>query len=157
MRYDAEAYDALTKSLRIDRDSLDEEAVRQPNDYFHASEGHVQALSRRDKLKHDLEVTVAELDKDVRDAMVAEGEKVTEAQVKAQITREQDYHRAQRNYLDACLEADRWEALRNAYRQRADMLKSLVQLYQSSYFGEVAGSAERREARGRFDDRRLRS
>jgi hypothetical protein len=156
MKYSNDTYETLKEGLRIDRDRLDEELIVQPHNFYHVSEGHVQALSRRDKLKHDLDVTVAELDKDVRDAMVAENEKVTEAQVKAQITREQDYHRAQRSYLDACLEADRWEALKNAYRQRADMLKSLIQLVQSSYFGEVTGSSERREARSRFDERRVR-
>ena len=154
MKYDEDDYKALQVGLKIDRDALDEESIVQPNNFYHASEGHVTALSRRDRLKHDLEVTVAELDKDVREAMVSEGEKVTEAQVKAQITREGDYHKAQRSYLNACLEADRWEALRNAYRQRADMLKGLIQLYQAGYFGEVVGSAERRDARSRFDDKR---
>lgn len=154
MKYDEDAYDRLQGELRIDRDALDEESVRQPNSFFHASEGHAYALSRRDKSKQSLEVTVAELDRDVRDAMVTEGEKVTEALVKAQIIREQDYHRAHGIYLDACLEADRWEALRNAYRQRADALRGLIQLYQSGYFGEVTGAGERREARSRLDDRR---
>lgn len=154
MKYSEDDYEALQKGLKINRDELDAESISQPNNFFHASQGHVFAISRRDKLKHDLEVAVATLDKEVREAMVADGEKVTEAQVKAQITREQDYHRAQHKYLDACLEADTWEALRNAYRQRADMIKGLIQLHQAGYFGEVTGSSERREARSRFDERR---
>ncbi len=150
-KYDQKFYDELRDGMRINRNALDEEAITQPNSFFHASEGCVLAESRRDKKKHDLEVIVAELDKDVRDSMTAEGEKITEALVKAQIAREQDFHRAHEEYLDACLEADLWEALRNAYRQRADMLKSLITLYQSGYFGEVTGAPERREARSRFD------
>ena len=146
--------DQLKSELLIERDSLDEEAIRQPNSYFHVSENFVFAAARRDKAKHDLEVVVAELDRDVRDAMQTDGDKITEALVKAQITREQDYQRAYGAYLDSCLEADRWEALRNAYRQRAEMLKGLIQLYQSNYFGEVTGAAERSAARGRFNERR---
>ena len=153
-KYDDAAFTSLKDSMRIDRDALDEELIRQSSHFYHASEGCVYATSRRDGVKHDLEVLVAELDKDVRDAMVTNGDKVTEALVKAQIVREQDYHRQHQVYLDACLVADRWEALRNAYRQRADMLKSLVTLLQAGYFGDVTGSAERRAARGRFDDRR---
>lgn len=156
MKYDTADYEALKKGLLIDRNALDEEAIVQPNNFYHASEGHVAAKSRRDKKQHDLEVTIAELDKDVRDAMISEREKVTEAQVKAQITRERDYHAAQKAVLEASFEADKWDALKNAYRQRADMLKGLIQLFQAGYFGEVTGSAERREARGRFDEKRYR-
>ncbi len=153
-KYDQAFYDKLSADIKINRDALDEEAVRQPNSFFHAAEGCVLAQSRRDKKKHELDVAVAELDKDVRDSMVTEGEKITEALVKAQIAREPDFHKAHKGYLDACLEADLWEALRNAYRQRAEMLRSLIQLYQAGYFGEVTGASERREARVRFDERR---
>ena len=150
-RYDTDDYDQLKTSMKIERDMLDEEIISQPSSFFHASEGCALASSRRDMLKHKLEVTVAELDKDVRDAMTTEGEKITEAQVKAQVAREPDFHAAYKKYLTACLEADRWEALRNAYRQRADMLRSLVQLHQVGYFGEITGSSQRRDARERLD------
>lgn len=154
MQYDNETYRQLRDGLKIDRDVLDEEVISQPNEYFHASEGHVLAAARRDRKKHDLEVEVAKLDKDVRDFMAVSGERATEASVKAQINREPDFHRAHTAYLEACLEADRWEAMRNAYRQRADMLRSLVQLHQTGYFGEVTGASERRYSRERFDERR---
>lgn len=154
MDYDADDYKDLRDGLRIDRNSLDEECITQPHSFFHACEGFVLSSALRDKRKYDLEVVVADLDKDVREAMAAEGERITEALVKAQIFREQDHHRAQINYLSACREAERWEALKNAYRQRADMLRSLVQLHQSGYFGEITGASERRDARTRFDEKR---
>lgn len=156
MKYDADTYEDLQSRIKIDRGMLDEEVIAQASNYFHVSEGYAMAVSRRDAQKHNLEVQVAELDRDVRDSMVSEGEKVTEALVKAQITREPDFHRSHSAYLSACLEADRWEALRNAYRQRADMLKSLVQLHQSGYFGEVTGAAERQDAISRRDYRETR-
>lgn len=153
-RYNSDEYIDLQQDLRIDKDDLDVEAIIQPSRFHHAGEGHAYAVSRRDKAKHDLEVTTAVLDKDVRDQMSSDGEKITEALVKAQVVREQEYQRAYREYLAACLDADRWEALKNAYRHRADMVKGLIQLYQIGYFGEVTGAAERRDARNRFDDRR---
>ncbi len=154
MKYDDETFQSLKDDLKIDRDALDTESIEQPSRFFHASEGHVFAISRRDHQKQKLEIEIAELDKDVRDAMVAEGEKITEMQVKHQITREQDYQRAYSVYLNACLEADKWEALKNAYRQRADMLKGLIQLHQSGYFGEVTGAAERKDSRSAFNAKR---
>ena len=154
MKYDQTAYDHLVKELNIERNALDEEAVVQPNNSFHASEGHVYAIARRDAAKHDMDIRLAELDRDVRDSMVAEDGKITEALVKAQISREPDYDRVHRTYLAACLEAGRWEALKYAYRQRGDMIKGLIQLHQSGYFGEVTGAAERRGAIERVGERR---
>lgn len=154
MKYDENDHKDLRHELRIDRNALDEEAICQPNNYYHASEGHVQALSRRDRKKYDLEVITSELDAEVRANWPQRAEKMTEAQVKARIVTDPRYQEVHDSYCAAGLEADRWEALRNAYRQRADMLKSLVQLHQAGYFGEVTGAAERRDARARFDNRR---
>lgn len=147
-------FDELAARLRIDRDALDEELLHQPHDFFHVAEAHAMAKSRRDKAKHDLEVEIATLDKDVRDTMISNDEKVTETTVKMQITREDDFHQAQKVYLKACFEADKWDALQNAFRQRADALRSLVQLHNAGYFGEITGASERKEAQGRFDRNR---
>ena len=85
--------------------------------------------------------------------MISDGERVTEDKVAQQIKREQDYHRFYKEHLDASLVANRWSSLKESYRQRADMLKSLVQLHISGYFGETTGSAERKGARDRFNQR----
>lgn len=114
--YDDETYRDLRAGIKINRMKLDEEVIAQPNAFFHASEGATLASARRDKAKYDLEVAIAELDKDVRDSMIADGEKVTETQVKAQITREHDYHRAHQKLLDADLAVGKWQALQHAYR-----------------------------------------
>jgi hypothetical protein len=149
-------FDFLQKQIQINRDQLDEELIRQPHNFFHVAEGYVKAVSRRDKLKHDLERTIAQLDLDVREAALAENEKATDKSVTAQIQREQDYHRAVTAHLAACHEAAKWEALRESYRQRGYVLKDLVALYMTGYFGEMTGAEERRGARERFDERRSR-
>lgn len=153
MRYDEDDHRRLLQDLAINKEMLDEEAICQPQNYFHACEGYAFAVSRRDKRKHELEIEIATLDRDVRDAAEAEGVKITEPQVKHQISREPDYDRRHRAWLSACLEADRWQALQNAYRQRADMLRGLIQLHQTGYFGEVTGAGQRGEARSRVLDR----
>ena len=153
MEYDEQTYNELSKKIRINRDFLDAEIIEQPNLFFHASEGFVHAVAKRDKSNHSLEVEIAELDKDIREQMIADGERVTEDKVAQQIKREQDYHRFYKEHLDASLVANRWSSLKESYRQRADMLKSLVQLHISGYFGEVTGSAERKGAHDRFNQR----
>ncbi len=154
MKYDEKAYDQLRVGLAIDKASLDEEAIRQPNDFFHASEGYAIAVSRRDGRKHELEITIAQIDRDIRDNADSEGEKLTEALIRNRVTSDSEHQRAYHEYLDACLVADRWQALQNAYRQRADMLRSLIQMYLTGHFGEVTGSAERTGARERFNEGR---
>lgn len=149
--YDEEAYETLRAGIRIDRDILGDELIRNAQDFHHAGEGFAMATGRRDQAKSKLEKTMAEVDNDIRDNAAAEDEKLTEALIKQRVTKDQDYQRAMKVYLSACLEADRWEILRNSYRQRAEMLKALVQLHMAGYFGEVTGSAERREALHRYD------
>lgn len=150
MQYNAETYNELSAGLRVDRDKLDYENLNNAQDFFHASEGFVLTVSRRDKKKFELDITKAEVDKDIREQMAADEEKITEAKVGAELHRDQKYQRAYKEYLDACLTADRWEALKNSYRMRADALRNLTQLYAANYFGETAGAADRRESRDRL-------
>jgi hypothetical protein len=153
MNYDEEAYNELRRGLRINKNQLDEEAINQPNNYFHACEGYAFAVSVRDKKEHSLEVLTAELDREVRDVALRDRYKITDKATAQQITREPDYQLARKDWLDSCLMAARWDALRNSYRQRADMLRGLIQLHQTGYFGEVTGASERSDARQRFIER----
>ena len=153
MKYDDEAYDALRAGIRIERDVLDEELIRNAQDFHHAGEGFAVNKSRRDAALAKLERVKAEVYLDIRENMVADNEKITETKLEQKVLQEDDYKIAHRDYLAACRDADRWEALRNSYRQRADMLRSLVQLHTTGYFGELTGASERRDARERFEER----
>jgi len=153
MKYDLKMYDELERGLSIDRDDLDTELIRQANQFFHASEGAAYAESIKDKEKFFVEKVYAELDNDIRDTMTSDGERVTEDKVKQQINREQDYQAAFQSLLKAGLDHKRWEALKNAYRMRGEMLKGLVSLHNSNYFGEVTGAGERRDSRERLRSR----
>lgn len=154
MKYDRDAYADLRAAIKIDRERLDDELIANSHNFHHAGEGFAYAKSRRDAAEAALERVKAELDNEVRERMVADEEKYTETQIKQIILRETEFKDAHKKYLAACLEADSWEALRNSYRQRADMLKSLVQLYTTGYFGELTGASERREARERLVEER---
>jgi hypothetical protein len=49
-------------------------------------------------------------------------------------------------YLDARFLADKFEAIKEAYKQRAYMLREVATLRATDYFGEIVGSSERRNA-----------
>jgi hypothetical protein len=42
--------------------------------------------------------------------------------------------------------ADKFEAIKEAYKQRAYMLREVATLRATDYFGEIVGSSERRNA-----------
>lgn len=153
MKYDREAYAELRKGIAINRDMLDEELIANAQSFHHAGEGFAFAKSRRDTLEARLARLHAELDNDIRENMVSQNEKFTETQIKQKILQEKDYRKLHDDFLSACREADSWEGLRNSFRQRADMLKALVQLHVTGYFGEMTGASERRDARERFGER----
>lgn len=146
MKYDEDSYNDLQNSIRIDRDMLDVELVQQANLFFHASEGAAYAESIKDKKKATIDKVFAELDYDIRENMNSDGERITEEKVKQQINRELDYQNAVFDYNNSIHNYRKWETLKNAYRMRADMLKSLVTLNNSNYFGEVTGATERRDS-----------
>jgi hypothetical protein len=150
VKYDDETYKLLSDGLAIDRDILDIELIQQANSFFHASEGAAFAQSIRDKKKLALDKVVAELDNDIRDNMTSDGEKVTEGKVTQQINREQDYLSASMDHNKSIHNLKNWEALKDAYRMRADMLKALVSLNNSNFYGEVTGAGERQISRERL-------
>jgi hypothetical protein len=150
MKYNDETYEELKAGLSVDRDALDIELIKQPNLFFHASEGTAYAESIRDRKALEIDKVFAELDLDVRDNMTSDGERITEDKVKQQINREDDYHRVLNDHRISNHEFRKWESLKNAYRMRAEMLKSLVSLHNSNYFGEVTGMAEKKTSLERF-------
>jgi len=154
MKYDAKAYDQLSGLLKIDRDQLDEELIAQAQHFWHVAEAHERAVSQQDEKKLDLEITEVELDKEVREQMAADGERVTEKQVEASVKREDEYYKANQAYISAKAEAGRWSALREAYRHRRDMLIELSKKSQQRRYDELTGAGEVREARTRYEDRR---
>lgn len=154
MNYTDKEYQQISSQIKINRDSLDEEAINQPNLFFHASEAFALAVSVKDAKKQQLELTEAQLDKDIREEAAADEKKVTEPWVKQEIIRSQKYQRAAKEHIEATLTSNRWSALKEAYKQRADMLKVLQNLYCTGHFGEITGISERKEARERFDNKR---
>jgi hypothetical protein len=119
----------LRSKLSIDKDDLDEALVEQPDLYYHVADAYVTAVAERDASKLDLEQATAELDEQYRKKAVEEEEKLTEAALRNKIISTPRIQKLEKDLLYLRAEADRWQALKEAFQQRSFMLRELVAMY----------------------------
>lgn len=155
---------SLRERLKIDKHALDEELVEQPQLFYHAAQQYVLASSRRDAAYDEIKLTEAALNEEVRRELLKLNDKVTEAMVNSSVISHPMRVKAIEDHLAAKKEADEWSALKEAFGQRAYMLRDLVQLFVANYFatssvstdnpkrGEIVANA----ARARIDEVRKR-
>lgn len=143
-RDDLRKLDRLQAQLSIDQDSLEAACVKQPDLLYQVAEQIALHRSRRDAAKKELEEKEASLYISLRHNASVREERVTEAEIKAQMT----VDRSHRVLTDKLTEANellsRWEVLKEAFSQRSYMLRELVALYLARYYGDPARGAENR-------------
>ena len=125
------------EDLKIDQSELDECCLRQPVLFDHYTQNLASLYKKRDEIKLAVEQTYARLDGIIREAASAEGKKLTEALVQNEITRNVQYADLQQKYINSCSDAKEAEVIRDAFQQRRDMLKLLVELYIAVYWASV--------------------
>lgn len=125
--------DDYRKMLKIDRHNLDEELIQQASHFMGVAEAFALAVSKREFAKEEVNRVAARLYVRFRKNQ-AEGEKVTEAQINAKISKHEDHIAARDGYKQASEDADRWLALKEAFHQRSFMLRELARLYDAGYW-----------------------
>lgn len=125
------------EDLKIDEHNLDEECLKQPVLFEMYSQKLTPLYKLRDSIKLETEQFSAKLDGVVRESASAEGKKLTEAMVQNEIARNSQYMDLQQKYLKVCAEIKENEVIRDAFQQRRDMLKLLVELYISGYWSTI--------------------
>lgn len=125
---------SLKKGLLIDKYDLDEELVSQPSQYWKVSDLVAKAINLRDTQKNLIDETSSEIDASIRVQALESGEKLTETALKIRVDASPKLMKLRRAYLQLKLEADEYAALKEAYAQRAYVLKDLVSLFTSGYF-----------------------
>jgi hypothetical protein len=138
-------YDELRAAVRINRDKLDEEVERQSSLFIEICEEHVQACSSRDLARDELARTDAEIAREARRKANEAKEKMTDAMCSDAIMLDPRHVAGSRKLQDLRREADRWDALREAFGQRVRMLHELVQLYGAGYFTSGTAGGTRSE------------
>lgn len=146
----------MASAIQIDRDTLDDCLIQQPQLYYEVSERLALAISRRDAQKEDVKVTESEVDEIVRQDAVDGEKKITEAGVKAQVAQHKDVIAARKALSRLDTEIGRLSALKEAYSQRSHALRELCGLYAANYWGDGSGGSragtERKSAQ--YDDNR---
>jgi hypothetical protein len=127
----------LRGALQIDRDSLDEEMLRQPFLYLRVSEEYVLAASQRDAAKEELARTDAQLAAVYRKKAAKAAERTSEQKIGDLVIQDDAHISAHEAFADAKRRADTLYALKESYDQRGKMLRELGSLYVSGYFDRV--------------------
>ena len=132
--------DVYRNGLRIDRNALDDELIKQPSAFLEVAQACAVTASRRDQAREEQKRIDAERSMAIR--AKAEG-KITEAAIAAQLELDQQHIDARNSYLLLCREAEELLALKDAFIQRSYVLKDLCALFIAGYF---SNSAERTPA-----------
>lgn len=135
MQMDADA-------VRIDRELLDREWLKQPVLMFGASTILAELRQRVDHLKMELEVLECEIDAEVRsDPESFDIAKVSEKAIEKVVRTHPRVRAAAKRLSDARFEQDKAQAFLSALDHRKRALEKLVDLYLAGYFSEAKTSS----------------
>lgn len=146
--------------LQIDKNSLDDECMRQPVLYQELSEAHVNAVAERDTAKENVAVVDARLAEEYRTNAT---EKLTDKKTADLVSLDDRHRRAFTEWQEAAKKAAYLNTLVTAAEQRGKMLQELAKLYVAGYFDRVVAGNSRKNndaamaAAGREGMRRLRN
>ena len=125
------------KDLEIDQHDLDTCCLRQPVLFDIYAQNLTPLYKLRDEIKLEIERFSAKLDGIIRESASAEGKKITENMVQNEIIRNAQYADLQQKFINICAEIKESEVIRDAFSQRKDMLRLLVELYNGQYWATV--------------------
>jgi hypothetical protein len=125
-------------NLLISKHELDTECVQQAEYYRQAAEFSANCIEERDQAELAMDITYAEIARDLRAHATEQGQKIAEKAVETSIFLHPTYIEARTNYLELKAKALKADALRKAWEQRKDTLEQLCRLYLAGYFAEVS-------------------
>jgi len=137
---------SFKEDIDIDHYALEEEWRKQPtlvDKYFTL---HADAVYDRDKAKARYDLTLAEVEKDVRAyPNKYEMDKVTEAAVKAAVTTSETVKKAYQGYLEAKKQVMVLAGAKEGILTKKYALENEVKLFLASYFSEPAISGNHKK------------
>src|SRR3990172_5573548 len=130
--------------LQIDEHGLEDALQIQVTSYYAVSKQLSLEVSRRDAAKQYLKSVEARVDSKIRRKAKDDGEKITEPGVEARRISDEEVLAAPPILMDAEARVRDITALKDAYTQRSYVLKDMVSLWISNYYG---GSEDERANR----------
>ena len=126
--------DEMEKWLKIDRENLDEEVMRQPELFYRVSAELASAISDRDGAKDLMNRTEARIKEDIREEWRKEEKKFTVTEVDDAASRHPKFKSRQEEYRAASQRVELVSAMKEAFQQRSYMLRELSSLWVNNYF-----------------------
>lgn len=137
------------KDLAIDKNHLDDECLEQPAKYLYWAEKLVDAEDEKEKLKRKKDVVYAEAEERVRIEADLNGDKITEAKVKAKVILDSEVEQIETEYTAACKKAKLMSVAVEAFHQRKKSIEQLVQLYGLGYYSQPNGGTKEKAAKAK--------
>lgn len=128
--------------LLIDRNALDLELMRQAQTYYEVAEAYTEAASKRDAASEAIKQIDAQVYFELRTQYEADNVKITESLLSQKVLAHPSHMKAHSEYTQLKLQSDQLAALKDAFAQRAYMLRDLVQLHTTGYFTESSVSGK---------------
>ena len=147
--------DDYKEQLKIDKDNLDEECINQPVLYDRYASQVPDSVYGMDQAKLDMEVLKADLyKKNIALAIKDGGKKPTDKSLESDILLDSDFQKVQDIYYEAKKKAEKAKAVREAFMQRKEMIRGLIELHNSTYFSRVETKTDK-SARESYDNEKL--
>lgn len=127
----------LQSDLSFSHNSLDDAMMRQASLYAHYGTQSAKAQLQADRMKNQMELVEAQIDKELREEAAAEGKKITEAQIEKAIRLDSRYQRAVSRYNESKMVASMTKTTTEAFTQRRDMLVQIGKDLREERLGEV--------------------
>lgn len=141
-------YNELKEQLKIDKDNLDLELIRQLDLMRKVGELYAEAISHRDWYKDAVDYVMSEVDNEIRSKLERKGEKVTEAKLSKLVVAHDKVKRAKVGYTLAKELSNKIGVLKDTVSTRSHAIHDLVELWLGNYFttsaikGEKMGSVK---------------
>ena len=138
--------DNYNEDLKIDFAQLDLNWRDQAANYMYWSQKWVTAVTKRDRIKENLEVIKAEVDREIREAY--SGKKPTEAAISALVITNTRYREAMENLILANEEVNILASTKTAFEHKKKALEGSTQLWINGYWSEPKIAGEVKEKLG---------
>ncbi|AYJ75220.1 hypothetical protein BSP36_133 [Bacillus phage BSP36] len=131
----------LREELAVNEDNFEVEMIEQPSKYIYWSSILEKLKMFQESVELELEVVVASLDQQARDALKETATKPTKDMVDSYIKRQPEYEKAKKKEIYYNYVVGRIQRIVKSFEQRKDMLQSYgKQVLESKQYGQGAGS-----------------
>lgn len=143
----------VMEELSFDETRINDAIIKQASLFYYYAMKWVEANNELNAVKLDLEMLEAELYDEYRKKLEGNGGKVTEGMIESAVKRDIRYEDLSKRYLALKKEVEEWNVVKEAFKQRKDMIEAMVNILMSVRSGEKPIGVEAEVIRKKVKDR----